>query len=85
MKTPLKQEQILTFGKTKVASLSEEIRNEIITLEKYLQEKIDLSYELEKLEIAIQVKYTQISNHINDLEDAKEMAGKLSPSAEDKP
>ena len=85
MKTPLKQEQILTFGKAKVASLSEEIRNEIFTLEKYLQEKIDLSYELEKLEIAIQVKYTQISNHINDLEDAKEMAGKLSPSAEDKP
>lgn len=51
-----------------VSELPEEIRNEIATWDRMSQDRLDIFYELEKLELAWQAKKAQIGNMIEQIE-----------------
>lgn len=49
-----------------VASLPEHLQNEIATLDKLRQDKTDITYELEKIDLAIQFKMLLLQKSLSD-------------------
>lgn len=65
-----------------VNGLPENIQNEIATLDKFRQDKIDLAYEMEKVDLAIQFKIIMLNKLINDNFDPPKVNTKEEDSSE---
>ena len=67
-KLTVEKSLIISFNKEKIMtnSLPENIQNEIATLDKLRQDRVDAMYELEKCELAVQFKMVLLDKMLKD-------------------